>query len=74
MATLERYYVEFENAYQADNKKNESLSKQIFGIYKEYREMFEKTVENLKELGKKRVEARGLELKTDLLQAKGHKQ
>jgi hypothetical protein len=70
IASLSRYYIEFENSYNADTKKNESLSKQIYKIYSEYRTIFEQTIDNLKELGSKKVEVRGVEERVDLLAAK----
>lgn len=74
IASLGRYYIELENSYNADSKKNESLSKQIFKIYQEYRQIFEQTTQNLKDLGNRKVEVRGIEERVDLLAAKQHKQ
>ena len=73
LASLDRYYVEFENSYNTDSKKNESLSKQIYKIYKEYREIFDSTIWNLRDLGKKKIEVRNLDVKLDILSSKGYK-
>ncbi len=69
--SLERNQVEIENTYNSDSKKAESQNKQIFKIYNEYRDIFNKTLNNLKEVGKKKIEARELEVKKNLLTAKG---
>ena len=74
MANLERYYVEFENAYNTDSKKNESLSKLINKIFYEYKEVFESTVGSLKEIGNKKIEVRELDLKIDTIAQKRYKE
>ncbi|KAL4430425.1 hypothetical protein ABPG74_013275 [Tetrahymena malaccensis] len=72
--TLERHMNELEAIYNTDAKKNESLSKQIFKIYQEYRSIFEQTVNNLREVGNKMIESRSIEAKTVLLATKHYDQ
>lgn len=61
---------ELESIYNTDAKKNESLSKQIFKIYQEYRSIFEQTVNNLRDIGNKKIETRAIDAKTVLLATK----
>ncbi|KRW98547.1 hypothetical protein PPERSA_00039 [Pseudocohnilembus persalinus] len=72
VSVMNRYFVEFENAFNTDPKKKESLHVQIYKIYDEYRSTFKKTIKLLQDSSQSQIEVRETEGKLEQITAKGY--